>query len=154
MIIKDDFLSEKELAEYQNMCKTKSFNLQTIEYDNLDKGSKKIIDFAKQYYDFANLNICEMWTNYNTVTPVLHTDHDMVHFIKTGEEKYPICTIIFYPLVEDVIGGKLKIKNQEVEPKTNRLVCFPKGVPHQVQSFIGTRVSVVYNPWSYDIRIS
>jgi hypothetical protein len=151
MIIEDNFLNEEELAEFQLLSKLDSFRIKVDSYDNVDPISKKIIDFAREHFDFTNFHICEMWTNYNNVTLVEHTDHDMNHFVHTGQERYPICSIVFYPLVENIKGGQLKIQKHSIEPKTNRILCFGPGIKHSILPFEGTRVSIVYNLWEHDI---
>ena len=149
MHIQDNFLTEEELNEYHNHIRRTQYAV--LPYDDFDIGSKKIIDYAKQFYDFSDMHSCEMWVNYNQVTPVLHTDHDMKHFVQTGEEKYPICTIVFYVDTNCTADGWLEIQGQIVRPWTNRIVCFGAGLPHIVKPFTGTRISSVYNPWTYDI---
>lgn len=150
MIIQDDFLTDEELTTYQSICKEESFKYKTDSYDNFDAGSRKILDFAKKYYDFSLLHTVEMWTNYNQATPVWHTDHDMKYFVDNLVERYPICTLVFYPYVQ-CEGGILETETEIVEPKTNRIVCFGPGIKHHIRSFTGDRVSVVYNPWTHPI---
>ena len=150
MIILDDFLTDEELAEYQNICKEESFRYKVDSYDSFDLGSRKILAFAKQYYDFSNLHTVEMWTNYNQVTNVWHTDHDMQHFVTTQVERYPICSLVFYPYVA-CEGGVFETETKIVEPKTNRIVCFGPGIKHHIKPFTGDRVSVAYNPWTHPI---
>jgi hypothetical protein len=149
MQIQDNFLTDQELTDFGELIKYNRYMVKP--YNDLDIASKKIIDYAKQYYDFSEMHSCEMWVNYNQVTPVMHTDHDMKYFMETQIERYPICTIVYYPETNCSADGWLEVQGQIVRPVTNRIVCFGPVIPHIVRPFTGTRISVVYNPWTYSI---
>jgi len=149
MQIQDNFLTDQELKDFHEIIKAGQYMVKP--YEDFDVASKKIMDYAMQFYDLSQMHSCESWVNYNQVSHVLHTDHDMKHFVLTGEERYPICTIIFYPEASCTADGWLEVRGQIVRPVTNRIVCFGPAIPHIVRPFTGTRISVVYNPWTYEI---
>lgn len=118
---------------------------------DLDPVSKELYVIAAHYFNLYNVLGMERWSNVDQVTPAWHTDHDMNHFMRTQEEKYPRCTIVYYPFVDDNLsGGKFKTETEVIIPKTNRMILFGPGILHHVQPFTGKRVSVVYNPWDYN----
>ena len=70
---------------------------------------------------------------------------------KTKEEKLPICSIVYYASIKNLIGGQLVTENEIYTPKTNDIVTFPKGLLHKVENFKGERIIVAINPWEYKI---
>ena len=108
--------------------------------------------FASRFFDFSEVLGCEIWTNGDQVTPVEHTDFDMRYYGATGIERYPACTMVFYPDVdESEPGGELCIRDGiTIKPKSNRLVVFSPGILHSINPFSCRRISVVYNPWTYN----
>ena len=45
-------------------------------------------------------------------------------------------------------GGELLLDGDKILPKTNRLVIFAPGIPHNVEDFTGERISMMVNPWN------
>ena len=45
-------------------------------------------------------------------------------------------------------GGELLLGSDKILPKTNRLVIFAPGIPHNVEDFTGERISMMVNPWN------
>ena len=62
--------------------------------------------------------------------------------------RFPICSLIFYVEVENLKGGQLKLEDDIITPKSNRLVIFDKGVQHSVETFEGIRRTYLINPWN------
>lgn len=151
MHIKDNFLCPTELSLLQSACTKVEYAYKVSPYEEFDFISRKILNYAKEFYNFSNVECIEMWTNVNNVTPILHTDHDMKYFMETQTERYPVCTVVFYPLIDLEGQGWLEVQDQIVRPATNRIVCFGPAIPHIVRPFTGKRVSIVYNPWTHNL---
>ena len=92
----------------------------------------------------------ECWSHINT-HPDWHIDMDDVHFLKTGEVKLPICSIVYYAKIQNMIGGSLMVEDEIYVPKTNDIVTFKKGLSHNVENFTGERIIIAINPWEYKI---
>ena len=89
----------------------------------------------------------EIWEKNNESSP-LHYDKDESLYERRDILSYPICSIIYYYEVKDLVGGELVSPgNWSVTPKHNRLVIFEPGVPHEVLAFTGTRKAVLVNFW-------
>ena len=84
-----------------------------------------------------------------------HQDRDEQTFWETGQSHFPICSIVFYPYVENLIGGELVFKNNmRITPVTNRLVMFGPGLEHKVTPIeSGERVSMNINAWNSRVKI-
>jgi hypothetical protein len=117
-----------------------------------DKGLplKKILNIVNGYFDLSKMVGLECWSHVNT-RPDWHVDSDEFLFSKTGEIKTPICSIVYYASVNNLIGGKLLTKTDFYIPKTNTLVTFAPNIMHYVESFTGERIIVAINPWEYEI---
>lgn len=114
---------------------------------------KRLVDHASKYFDLSSMIGTEIWSNVNEVVPHWHVDKDEKLFDETGEMSYPLCTILYYPIVEDLEGGKITLLGEDsitVTPKANRAVFFSSDIPHIVEPFTGKRVSVVSCPFSYN----
>ena len=114
-------------------------------YDNF---CLSMINLASQYYDLTNAVGYEFWTRLNTCVEGWHRDKDERLFDEKKIISFPLCTIIYYPIVKDLKGGELLLMDDMVTPKTNRMVMLASGVPHNVNEFTGERVSMMVNPWS------
>ena len=60
---------------------------------------------------------------------------------------FPLCSMVYYLIVENLEGGQLHVEDDIITPKTNRLVIFSPGKNHYVQPYTGTRISMLVNPW-------
>ena len=100
---------------------------------------------------YVNLTSCigyEFWTQNNTRPSTRHQDKDELLKERTGEYSFPLCSLIYYPLVENLQGGQLYLEDDIITPKTNRLVIISAGMWHCVQKFTGKRISFLINPWN------
>ena len=100
---------------------------------------------------FVNLEECigyEFWTQKNTRPSKWHYDKD--EQLKGNENvvSFPLCSMIYYLIVENLDGGQLQVEDDIITPKTNRLVIFSPGKYHYVQPYTGTRISMLVNPWN------
>lgn len=149
------FVIDGVLTEEQRMAvyKTANNNQLSLQYMWFESGRllrcmKPIVDAVAKHVDIQACVGYEMWTQYNT-RPEWHYDKDEGYLERTGQSRFPICSIVYYPLVDGLVGGEFKTEDIVVTPKTNRLLCFGPGVLHTVNPFEGTRFSVLINPWAY-----
>ena len=114
-------------------------------YDNF---SLSMIEIAKQFYDLSSSVGYEFWTRLNRCVGGWHRDKDEKLYDEKKILSYPLCTIIYYPHVHNMEGGELLLGDDKILPKTNRLVKFAPGIPHNVEDFTGERISMMVNPWN------
>ena len=113
-----------------------------------DNFCNSMIHIASQ---FVNLEECigyEFWTQKNTRPSKWHYDKD--EQLKGNENvvSFPLCSMVYYLIVENLDGGQLQVEDDIITPKTNRLVIFSPGKYHYVQPYTGTRISMLVNPWN------
>ena len=144
----DNFLSKKSLDDLN-----KKFNL--LKGDNIpfmwfndDYKDNVFLKEASKTYDFSKYIGFEQWSHNNTQCNP-HVDKDEGYFKRTsGKLRFPICSLIFYVEVENLKGGQLKLEDDIIMPKSNRLVIFDPGIYHSVEKFKGTRRTYLINPWN------
>lgn len=102
---------------------------------------------AGKYFDLSNMVGSEYWAHYGT-KPDWHVDKDEKRMDTTGELSCPICSIVYYGIVENLSGGKFMTETETILPKTNRAIIFSAGILHTVEEYTGSRLSVAVNPWS------
>ena len=112
-----------------------------------------LLKFASQFFDLKTAVGYERWGAVDNRPGGWHTDLDEHNMLNNNITNYPLCTMIYYPEVKDIIGGRLLTKYETITPKTDRLIMFSPGLLHAVEPFIGSRINVVYNPWSYEIKL-
>ena len=108
------------------------------------------VQIIKKTNYYINLTSCvgyEFWTQNNTKPKNMHQDRDEELFTSTGKLSFPLCSIIYYPIVANLKGGQLNVDDAIITPKTNRLVIISAGMWHSVEDFTGTRISFLINPW-------
>jgi hypothetical protein len=101
---------------------------------------------AQQFHGFDDFAGVEIWTHNNTY-PGEHKDKDEALFSRTGEERYPLCSIVVYLEVVDLLGGELNCAGVRIKPRRNRVVTFAPGLLHNVNDFCGKRFVLAINPW-------
>lgn len=143
-VILDDVFDEsarKEIREYDyrdGMVMWRGLNEPSIH--------REILDICGRYFDLSSAVGYELWCN--KVAPGWHFDKDELAFEKRRQLRFPLCSIVYYPLIDDLEGGDLCTEDLRVKPKTNRLVVFSRGIKHGVEASTGTRMAVSMNPWS------
>lgn len=151
-IIQDNFLDDRlnqELLDEYPIPGPGGFKYM----DQLLESERKILDHAANFFDLSDIVGSEIWPNVNETSPDWHIDKDELHFERTGEVKFPHCTLIYYPLVDDNLeGGRLFITdNVIVRPKSRQLIMMMPNMFHIVEPFSnGRRVSVVSCPYNYN----
>ena len=113
-------------------------------YDNF---CLAMINVASEFYDLSSSVGYEFWTRLNRCAAGWHRDKDERLYDEQKIVSYPLCTIIYYPHV-DMKGGELLLGDDKILPKTNRMVIFAPGIPHNVEDFTGERISMMVNPWN------
>lgn len=119
----------------------------------LDYGSpmSHLLRVVGQHVDLSRMVGCEYWSHLSTKTG-WHKDTDETKLYRDGIESFPICSIVYYPHVQNLSGGRLMFETASIQPQGNRLVVFAAGLPHCVEGFNGERVSVAINPWHYKLE--
>ena len=129
IIILDNFLEETFVLDLQ-----KKFNKNDISESWYNKEEKHLysdlcqifLQETKNYYDLSNCIGYELWSQNNTRPYDWHYDKDENFFDLTGNYKFPICSIVYYLNVNNLVGGALHLDNCIINPKINRLVIFPQ----------------------------
>lgn len=152
ILIIDDLFPENVVSNMQIFYR--DFNSREKWYGVAEKhdASDICLDLIQVASDLYDMNDCigyEFWTHNNTRPKDWHFDKDEKHFAETKEYKFPICSIVYYMEVDDLIGGRLTFSDMLIQPKTNRMVVFPPGKFHYVEEFSGRRLSFSVNPWTY-----
>lgn len=155
LIVINDVLTESEnkimLSYFQKNLFSQFIdgNIDTLKENGLPL--KKILKKVNTYFDLSKMVGLECWCHNNT-HPGWHIDFDDVHMFKTKELKTPICSIVYYAKIENLIGGNLVTDTDSYIPKTNDVVTFAPGVKHNVENFTGERIIIALNPWDYKIE--
>ena len=106
---------------------------------------EKILGIAGDHFDLTGVTGYEMWRNTNN--PGRHVDKDEVLFREEKRLVLPQCSAVYYPLVENVLGGEFYTDDVRYFPKVNRLVLFSAGIEHGVSAYTGKRMAISINPW-------
>lgn len=150
LLVIDNLLTAEEIVQTKNYFT----DLVDGKYRWIDKGTSvpfpldKILQSVSNVFDLSDMAGCECWAHVNTNSP-RHIDVDDELWDRTGEISYPICSIVYYPLIKDLKDGNFIAKTFQVTPQNNRLIAFSKGLSHSVSDFTGERIACAINPWSY-----
>ena len=159
--ILDDVFPEDKHADFLKLIReldgdwkprTDDLDVFWFDWEEEHRGRKylmHLLDIVGKHFDLSNAIGYETWIRMNTKPCGWHRDHDDRLEKTTGELKYPICTTVYYPYVdENIEGGRLCFENGTILlPKTNRMAFFGSGYYHDVEEFRGERLSILLNPW-------
>lgn len=151
-LVVDNVLTEEELIAtklfFENLKdgNTKWINKDEPTYFPLEK----ILNLVGQTFDLSAMVGCECWSHVNTGAG-WHVDKDESTWTERRELKHPICSIVYYPHIKNMQGGKFITKTHLALPVPNRLLAFSPGLYHSVEKFMGERMSCAINPWSYKL---
>jgi hypothetical protein len=106
---------------------------------------ERILDIAGTYFDLSGVSGYEMWRNTNN--PGRHVDKDEILYREEKRLVTPECSVVYYPIVENMLGGEFYTDDVRYFPKANRLVLFSPGIEHGVSAYTGKRMAVSINPW-------
>lgn len=107
-----------------------------------------ILRVVSKHVDLNSMVGCEYWAHLNTKSG-WHKDTDETKLYRDHVEAFPLCSIVYYPHIQNLSGGKLMFETASIHPQVNRLVVFAPGLPHCVENFSGERISIAVNPWVY-----
>jgi hypothetical protein len=154
----DDVLSEIERTTVRDyfLSLERSIEVEWVDGANshiISYGSplSKLLQAVEIYVDLSKMVGCEYWSNLNTKTG-WHKDTDETLLFRDGIESFPICSCVYYPEINVTLGGDLLFETMRVRPVTNRLVIFSPNMFHTVEDFLGDRLSVALNFWSYKLE--
>lgn len=99
---------------------------------------------ARAVVDLSSMQGFECWAH-RTTRPGWHVDKDE----GMRELQTPLCSIVYYPCIENLTGGRFLTNTETVTPRTNRMIVFSPGIYHGVEEWSGTRFSVAINPWDH-----
>ena len=159
IIVIDDYLSKSELEKFQKYFYEKAEDIFGNEmekpssrqwFDCWDKHKfsdicKDLFLLSSQYFDNSKCIGYEFWVRKNSRPDSWHFDIDE-KAKKLGKTSYPTCTIIFYPEVSHLNGGRIHIEDTIITPKTNRVIIFSANVEHFVEEFTGKRCGILVLP--------
>ena len=154
MILLDNVILDTEIKLHKDdevYYPERWYNLDTEH--RYQKTCLSLIKTVSNYYDLSKCDGYEFWIHHNTRPQQWHVDKDERALDEKGILSCPLCSIVYYPLVEDVTGGRLCLLDEDlgtdvvIVPKQNRLIVLPSGQRHYVEPFEGRRVSFIVNPW-------
>lgn len=121
-------------------------------HDNCDL-AEALIAVAEDYFDLESAIGYENWAHNRPYEyPSLHVDKDERLYEEQDILRHPLCSIIYYPSIDNLKGGELVSPDSwQVTPKQNRVVMFGPEVPHVVENFTGHRISFMVNPWAVPV---
>ena len=155
IVILDDVLSDEGVKLTRQIFENEKFRKNNWLDTTLDHARQinspiaSLIQIASNFFGISSMVGCEIWAHYGT-RPEWHQDKDELAG-KNGELKFPLCGIVYYPLIENLVGGRLLTGSEQIVPKTNRMVLFSPGILHTVEPYEGNRMSVAINPWNYTL---
>lgn len=150
LIVIDDFLSG---VDRDNINKT-FLNDGNMKWTNSkynfiqDHCVFTILTEANKYYNLQNMVGYESWSNYGN--PISwHYDKDEYLWNTENVLKTPICSIVYYGIINNVKGGRFLTESEIITPKNNRLLIFSPCIFHSAEDYSGERLSIAINPWDY-----
>ena len=156
-IVKDNFFNDqirKNISDdYIVHQKTQKFIWIDGKLDDLIKQNNpigEIIKFASYFFDLSSMVGFEYWAHLNK-KPDWHYDKDESLNLKQIV-KLPLCSIVYYPYIQNLKGGKFLTETIAVTPVENRLILFSSDTYHGVEDFTGERLCVAINPWHYKVE--
>lgn len=152
LVVLEDALDDVELSalqQYFSVDENRDFHWLDSSYENIvafKSPMAKLLQIAAKYVDISMMGGVEYWSHFNTM-PNWHIDKDEAFYRRTNETSTPICSIVYYAKVDNLIGGNFLTETMQIRPKENTLIIFSAGMLHGVEPFEGTRMSVAINPW-------
>lgn len=152
LIVIDNFLpidKNKEVVNFfttHNASESRWFQGELKQYLSGTCFISDCLKTVSKYYDLTNMIGCEMWCHNNT-RPDWHYDKDEKLWQESKEIKSPLCSIVYYGIADNLIGGKFITETITVTPKTNRLIIFSPNTHHTVEEYTGNRLAIALNPW-------
>ena len=152
LIVLDDVLDPQSLEEMQTYFSVGTnrsmhwYDLDYLEMTSDRSPLAELLQISAKYVDLYNMTGVELWSHLGT-RPDWHVDKDEILAQRTGEIQTPICSLVYYAEVKNLIGGRFLTEFEMITPKTNRLIIFSPNLLHGVEPYEGYRMSVAINPW-------
>ena len=149
-LVVDNVLSADEmLATYDYFKDLRDGNSTWVDKDShVLFPLEKIISIVSKTFDLSNALGYECWSHLNTRAS-WHVDKDETAWITERKLMHPLCSIVYYPLIKNMTGGRFVTKSHLVVPRENRLIAFSPALQHAAEIFKGERMSCAINPWTY-----
>ena len=153
LTIIDNVLDADNLQNVQNYFSEESArSLRWVDgsFESLIKENYFLSELLKQaelMFDLSPMVGIEQWSHYGNKLD-WHVDKDELLAERTGEIACPICSIVLYANVNNLVGGNFMMTDVHITPKTNRMLVFGSNILHGVDAWNGTRMSVAVNPWA------
>ena len=155
VIILDDVVDlnsslQNDIIDVFNERKQNNFPVTWYSLDEKHVFRDLCLRLMVKVHSYVDLDSCigyEFWTQNNTKPGGWHQDKDEEKHYITGELSFPLCSLIYYPIVENLEGGQLQVEDDIITPKANRLIVMGSGMWHDVKEFTGSRISFLINPW-------
>ena len=154
-VVIDDVFDNKRLFKLQSLLDQKNSLPIRFYYKEIENEYKIYVDFlieiAKDFYDINKYIGYELWSHTDPKKNLeFHYDKDELLFKKNNQNSFPLISIVFYPKIRNLKGGRLYLeKDMIINPKENRLVLFPEGIYHGTSDYNkdGQRISFLINLW-------
>jgi len=122
MFLLDDVIFDEELRipkETEAHFPIKWYDLDT--QHRYQKTCLALTKIVSEYYDLSTSIGYEFWIHHNTRPTEWHIDKDEKAMNEEGVLSCPLCSIVYYPLVEDVTGGRLCLLDENLDHTYRKL---------------------------------
>ena len=124
IVILDDVFDKDSFPNIQSdlISKIKKYRSSTFDIENwcllktehqFKHFCLKLINIAADHFDLASCGGYEFWWHENTKPPTWHIDCDEKRKREDNCMLFPLCSIVYYIKVDDLVGGKLHISNND-----------------------------------------
>lgn len=140
-IITDAFLSQNGLRWTDN-------DINNVNKEK-DLVTSKILNEVNKHFSLENMVGYEGWARWNNSIPDWHYDVDEHVWFHDKIMKTPICSIVYYGVIKDLVGGEFVSETHSIKPKENMLLIFAPKIYHKVNQYTGERMGIAINPWAF-----
>ena len=140
----DDVLTVEE----QQLISQQNFGNGEIRWFDTLPSLSSLLEIGNKYFSINPSTIVGYETWFNKTNLGWHKDKDESVWKLTRKEVFPLNTIVYYPLVENLIDGNFVTEGMAITPRTNRMILMSPGILHCVQPFQGNRLALTINPWN------
>ena len=151
IVILDDVFDEDSFPNIQSdlISKIKQYRTSPVDDENwclLNTSHKfkqfclKLINISADYFDISSFSGYEFWWHENTKPPAWHIDCDDRRRREDNCMSFPLCSIVYYIKVDNLVDGKLHIshnhdvKSGDTGDKFEKLASF-HDLNHKISSF-------------------
>jgi hypothetical protein len=157
IIVQDDILTTDEAYmayEFFFVANKDNAYNNWIAKDKFPKWMEKLVTTAALHFDLSSCVGYEWWKHSDGSLPPRgwHYDLDEDLWVRYKELRFPLCSIIYYPLIQDIQGGHFITQDVKISPKTNRAIFMNSGEWHTVAPYQNDRYALLINPWGYKLH--